>query len=272
MKKVSYLSILFTMALTIIMVNANPIAAQTQEVNIILDNQQCLDIQSGNSRAGAYIVSDACNNSITQTFQMITNPSTGFMTITTKSGLCLELKNGFQGNLGLLNLNNCNGSVNQLYEIRNPQMIGNQTLVSGSIIANGSNKCLDFRGNWLRTFSCNNSTDQSFRFNQTVQNNSTSNSLNDVQFLNSWAVDSKKKLPLTIGDVQLTDAIPTCPFGCVGRDNTNYLSISAWTPRLSIQNVSKFQLEQNLNPFYQQSIVLPVLRQEEFLWKLPIRI
>ncbi|HKZ79224.1 MAG TPA: hypothetical protein VJ124_13055 [Pyrinomonadaceae bacterium] len=70
----------------------------------------------------------------------------------------------------------------------------------------------------------------------------------DAQFLNDLATDTRKTLPLTIGDVEFTDASTYCPAGCQHYYATNVLAITGWTPRLANQNVSMGQLEQSVKP------------------------
>ena len=70
----------------------------------------------------------------------------------------------------------------------------------------------------------------------------------DAQFLNTLAVDTRKTLPTTIGDVEFTEVTTYCPSGCQRYHATSVLGVTGWTPRLATQNVSLGQLEQSVKP------------------------
>ncbi|NNE65953.1 MAG: hypothetical protein HKN33_05245 [Pyrinomonadaceae bacterium] len=55
----------------------------------------------------------------------------------------------------------------------------------------------------------------------------------DAQFLTRWANDERKKLPLTLGQVELTTVTTFCPNGCQrSRSGDKFLLLEGWTQNL----------------------------------------
>lgn len=70
----------------------------------------------------------------------------------------------------------------------------------------------------------------------------------NAAMINNSAAETRKSLPLTLGQVQLFAAESHCASGCQVRDNTESVIISARTPSLSKQNMTIGQIEQFLKP------------------------
>ncbi len=70
----------------------------------------------------------------------------------------------------------------------------------------------------------------------------------NAAMINNSAVETRRSLPLTLGQVQLFAAESHCVSGCQVSDNTESVVISAKTPSLSKQNMTIGQIEAFLKP------------------------
>lgn len=70
----------------------------------------------------------------------------------------------------------------------------------------------------------------------------------NAAFLNNSAAESRMKLPITLGQIQLFDAVSHCQFGCQVGDNTESVTLRARTPSLTAQNVSIEEIDTALRP------------------------
>lgn len=70
----------------------------------------------------------------------------------------------------------------------------------------------------------------------------------DTQFLNTYADDTRKSLPQTIGDVQIRDAQSACPVGCSNVANSYSLMVIGRMLQFTKPNISIPRQEQVLKP------------------------
>lgn len=70
----------------------------------------------------------------------------------------------------------------------------------------------------------------------------------DTQFLNTYADDTRKSLPQTLGDVEITDARSACPVGCSDARNSYSLVVIGRMPQFAKPNISIPRQEQVLKP------------------------
>ena len=64
----------------------------------------------------------------------------------------------------------------------------------------------------------------------------------NVRFLNDWAAETRSKMPMTVGYIELTGATSFCPAGCEQDFADTYLAVTASMPRHGKDSVSLEQL------------------------------
>lgn len=222
MRNFQFVTILPVIMLAIFFIFAVEKTRAQNNQNIFLNATECIDVETSSNPSNARLIVSNCSNSSTQMFTLSRNMNGGFALINTASGLCIDVPNGDRNDGTIIQQFPCNNSSEQSYLLSQAQNLNNQMVISGPINISHSGKCIDARFRpYLRQFACNNSANQNFQIKSFT---SSQNTQSDAQFLNSWAADTKVKFPLTVGDIQITDAIVNT--------NANYLEIRGWTPRL----------------------------------------
>ncbi len=232
MKMLNNLSILFAVAILFTFVGIGSVSAQ--EFNILVNNVDCVDMENNTLQDNVRLKIAPCDDSsATQRFQFVEKSGTVYANIKVNGSRCLEIFSKNTNNGVDITQFNCDSSSEQAFRLPGGFDFSgrNNSPVTGEISFSHSGKCFDTQNRpWIQQFPCNGSANQVFQIKTAPRLSPNS------QFLIKWDGEVTKRLPIKIGQIELTEVTSYCQNGCdclEPDENKAALFLSGWTPNLS---------------------------------------
>lgn len=213
---------------------ANVSSVSAQDFNILLNPRECLELENTSQQTNVRIKIAPCDKaSTTQRFQVVRKKGTGFVNIKFGNNRCVEINSAQTQNGVDVTQFACDNSSEQAFRLKNGVApTNNSQPITGQISFSHSGKCFDARNYpWIQQFPC----DSSATRRQTFQIKAAPKISPNSQFLNKWDKEISQKLPVTIGQVQLTETTTFCSIGCdcdEPDESKSTMTVFGWTPKL----------------------------------------
>lgn len=231
MKKISILIILLAFTLL-----ANVSSSAQTEAKIFLNSSECLELEDATMTNNVRVKVAPCSSSALQNFTIEGAGTSGnSVNIKVSSSRCIEIRGANITNGVEITQWNCDNSPEQTFQLAgNIANLSPTRSINGPIRFTHSGKCFD-AGNrpWIEQFSCNGSRNQTFEIVSIPKIAINNPQATDSMVLNNSAFDVRQKLPLKLGQVELTDISTSCPNGCQSFSRDSFLTLEGWTPNLS---------------------------------------